>query len=207
MEKITIIDTKVTNLASVCGALDYLGASYKITESYNDILESKRLILPGVGNFGSAVDSIDTLNYRHVILKRVLKDKIPILGICLGMQLLGCASEESEGSKGLGLVNATCTRLKLSRGIKIPHVGFNQVEASNDDILFKDIGPNPDFYFTHSFAFYDVPNSLKYTCKHGESFVAAFQMDHIFGTQFHPEKSQSNGLILLKNFMEFMPNV
>ena len=77
------------------------------------------------------------------------------------------------------------------------------MNVQNDGILFQGIGQNPDFYFTHSFAFYDVCNSLKYTCNHGENFVAAFQMGHIFGTQFHPEKSQSNGLLLLKNFLEF----
>jgi glutamine amidotransferase len=130
----------------------------------------------------------------------IIKNKKPLLGICLGMQLLCKSSTEDGINKGLSFINADVTKFK-EHNIKIPHVGFNQVNKNSDSILFKDINDNSDFYFTHSYKVSSNENIKQSICNYGHNFIAAFEIDNIFGTQFHPELSQNNGLQLLKNFL------
>ncbi|MBA4391136.1 MAG: imidazole glycerol phosphate synthase subunit HisH [Syntrophus sp. (in: bacteria)] len=193
------------NLFSIQSAIRYLGAESIITSDRNIISTADRIILPGVGSFYRAMEHLHTTDLVKVLRESVIYGKIPILGICLGMQLMGLSSTEDGFREGLGLVDCLIERFDVqkSEGLKIPHVGFDTVTMTHKSRLFDGLDAQVDFYFTHSYR-------MKYTeqpygvgiCFHGEPFIAAFEKEHICGTQFHPEKSQTNGLLLLKNFIK-----
>ena len=169
------------------------------------ISNADKLILPGVGSFYKAMDNLKTYNLVEIIKESVNKRQIPILGICLGMQLLGLSSTEDSWSDGFRFIDCPVERFndKAFNNLKIPHVGFDTVSVKRKSKLFDGLESEVDFYFTHSYrmAFKAQPYAVG-TCLHGEPFIAAFEKEHICGTQFHPEKSQTNGLVLLKNFIE-----
>lgn len=200
--KIVIVDYGMGNIHSLLGALTYLGYfDINVSNQNEEILSADRLILPGVGNFARAMQNINSLNLKETL--RIAKEdyQIPILGICLGMQLLGLSSTESGLNKGLGFFNGTVTRFK-SDILAIPHVGYNQVHNDESMRLFNGIKDKSDFYFTHSYKMLSDQNySLAY-CNYVENFVCAFEADCIAGVQFHPELSQHNGLKLINNFLE-----
>ncbi len=202
---IVIIDYGMGNLFSIQSAIHYLGAKSTISSDPGVISNADKLILPGVGSFYKAMDNLKTDNLFEVIKQSVNKRKIPILGICLGMQLLGLSSTEDGWSDGFGLIDCPVDRFndKTFIGLKIPHVGFDTVSVKRKSKLFAGLKSEVDFYFTHSYrmAFKDQPYAVG-TCLHGEPFIAAFEKEHVCGTQFHPEKSQTNGLVLLKNFID-----
>ena len=203
---IVIIDYGMGNLFSIQAALDYIGTKSKISSDPNTVNEATKLILPGVGSFYKAMDNIVKYNLFEVIAEVVTERMVPILGICLGMQLLGLSSTEDGFCTGFGFVDTAVERFDNDAclGLKIPHVGFDSVLIDErKSCLFDGLGDNRDFYFTHSYrmAFYEQPYAVG-VCSHGETFVATFEKDHICGTQFHPEKSQTNGLSLLRNFIE-----
>lgn len=203
---IVIIDYGMGNLFSIQAALDYLGARSTISSDLDIINDADKLILPGVGSFYKAMDNMVRDNLFEVITEAVTDRKTPILGICLGMQLLGLSSTEDGFCSGFGFVDTAVERFNEDAclGLKIPHVGFDTVAIDErGSKLFDRLGDHRDFYFTHSYrmAFSEQPYAAS-LCLHGERFIAAFEKDHICGTQFHPEKSQTNGLILLRNFIE-----
>jgi glutamine amidotransferase len=205
MVTIVIIDYGMGNLFSIQSAIRYLGAESIITSDKNTIIDADRIILPGVGSFYQAMENLHTSSLVAVLRDAVISRQIPILGICLGMQLMGLSSTEDGFCEGLQLVDCPVERFDdgKSEGLKIPHVGFNTVSVMQKSKLFMDMDTRVDFYFTHSFRmkFADQPYATG-VCLHGEPFIAVFEKEHICGTQFHPEKSQTNGLFLLRNFIK-----
>ncbi|MGE5411880.1 MAG: imidazole glycerol phosphate synthase subunit HisH [Clostridiales bacterium] len=200
--KVSIIDYGMGNIHSIRNALEYLGAETEYTSDPEKILDSDRIVLPGVGSYNHAMQTIVTRKLDEVIRMAVNAKKIPILGICLGMQLLGMSGTEDGYIGGLGLFNGKVEKFKLdSYALKVPHIGFNEVEAPLNSILYKGISDIHDFYFVHSYRMITEEKTGVGYCVYGEKFVASFEADNIFGTQFHPEKSQTNGLRLLKNFL------
>jgi glutamine amidotransferase len=200
--KLVIVDYGMGNLKSVTSALRYLGYDdISLSNDFSVLQSADKLILPGVGNYARAMSKINELDLTSCIRRLVLDDKKPILGICLGMQLMGLSSTESGFNSGLGLIDGVVESF-VSTELKIPHVGYNQVRPCKGSRLYSGIHPEPDYYFTHSFRMCSKADIGKTICDYGEEFVASFEIDNIAGVQFHPELSQTNGLQLLKNFIE-----
>jgi glutamine amidotransferase len=171
--------------------LSYLGVASVISNDLNTIKSAGRLILPGVGHFGHGMNQLDTLGISDIIKEHALNDQKPILGICLGMQLMTNFSEEGDVA-GLGLIDARTKKFILQdKSLKIPHMGWNEVSWQKESILLNSIAEKPRYYFVHSYLG---------TTHYGKDFVAAFQHENIIGMQFHPEKSHQFGMELLKNF-------
>lgn len=200
--KILVVDYGMGNLKSVLSAIKYVGYNnIKISNDISDIKTADKLILPGVGNFASAVKKIEELELVPHVREQVLGNKKPILGICLGMQLLGMSSSESGFNSGFGLVDGLVEKFSLN-GLKIPHVGYNQVNINKKGKLYTGLQAKPDFYFTHNYRMHSNSDIGQSECSYGEPFIASFEVENIVGTQFHPELSQKNGLRLIQNFLE-----
>ena len=199
--KLAIVDYGMGNIKSITSTLNFLGIDdILLTSNYDELKYADKLILPGVGSFAKAMSKIIENKIDKKLFELVKINKKPLLGICLGMQLL-CNSSTEEGlNKGLAFVNANVTKFKESN-IKIPHVGFNQVIANPNSKLFQNIGNGSDFYFTHSYKVTSEENLNQSKCIYGQNFIAAFEIENIYATQFHPELSQNNGLKLLENFL------
>ncbi len=199
MTKVTIIDYGVGNIASLKNAFAALAISADLSAETKDILRAERLILPGVGAFATAMSKLKNRRIDDLIKKKA-QDGTPILGICLGMQLLFTASDEQGNRPGLNLIDG-CVQ-HFGTGLKIPHMGWNRIEFARDASLFSDLNTSPYFYFVHSY--YCLPtegtDSIA-TCMYGFPFCAAINRDNIWGVQFHPEKSRKDGLQLLRNFV------
>jgi len=203
--KIVIIDYHMGNVRSVFNALAHLGYSPLISNKKEDIESSDRLILPGVGAFSVGMYNLKKLNLIELLNKQVLEKKKPILGICLGAQLFTKKGYEGGEFDGLGWIDAEVVRIEPSdRKLKVPHIGWNDVSLANPNpsILFKDV-KELDFYFVHSY-YIKCKDKKKVTSEfeYGDNYTASIEQDNIFGVQFHPEKSQLNGLKLLQNFIE-----
>lgn len=202
---VKVIDYGMGNTFSVINALGYLGCNAILTNKSDDIISSDFIILPGVGSFREAMHSLILNKTDQAIKKAVNKQGAYILGICLGMQLLGSHSTEDGDTLGLGLIDNQVdifSHQELGDN-RIPHVGYNSITTNNRNGLFLNLPDEPFFYFNHSYRMLIEDFSPNYaTCNYGVDFLAAFEYDNICGTQFHPEKSQSNGLMLLKNFLE-----
>ena len=195
---IAIIDYGMGNLGSVKNALDSLKIESIITSNISDIKKADKLILPGVGAFKEAMDNLSKLNLIDVIKEEVKNGK-PILGICLGMQLLFSSSEEYGLTNGLNVLKGRIVHFK-ENGLKIPHMGWNNLTIPSNTFLFKGL-TNPYVYFVHSYHLVDTSNEYKLTyTNYGYDFVCAVEYKNIFATQFHPEKSGDIGLKILKNF-------
>jgi len=205
VHNVTIIDYGMGNLWSVKNALEYLNCNVTITNSPKDISNAETLILPGVGSFRLAMKKLSNLKLDDAIIESVKIKKKKILGICLGIQLMSKSSFEDGITSGLNLINQKTIKFELNtQRFRVPHIGFNSVfiEENKKNLLYKDIKNNSDFYFVHS---YYLPlcqiNASLGICNYGCEFVASYEDENIFATQFHPEKSQKNGLKLLKNFL------
>ena len=199
---ITIIDYGMGNLRSVQNALHYLGVGAVISNSAESIASADALVLPGVGSFRSAMLSLESTGLDQAIQDAVLTRGRKILGICLGMQLMGTSSTEDGVTQGLGLIPAPVERFSDRDGRKVPHIGFNTVTAAAQSQLMRGMQDKTDFYFVHSYRMSPLGLAGRVsTCDYGGLFVAAYEQANIFATQFHPEKSQTNGLLLLKNFL------
>jgi len=200
---IIIVDYGMGNLGSIFNILKKIGADSKISNELVDISKAQKIILPGVGAFNNAMTKINERGFQNILIKKALKEKIPILGICLGMQLLTDSSEEGDLS-GLGLIPAKTIRFnfKNEENIKIPHMGWNSVYETNKSLLTENFPQEPRFYFVHSYyvKVEDEINSLLKTKYGGIEFDSAIAKNNIFGTQFHPEKSHKYGIKLLENF-------
>lgn len=202
---IAIINYKMGNLQSVGNLLEYLGESYVITNNKNEIATADKIILPGVGAFGEAMKNLHELDLINIIRQEVLENKKPLLGICLGMQLLAQKGYEGGECEGLSLVEGEVKRFDLAdKTLPIPHVGWNNVTPKETSILFGKNIKDRVFYFVHSYHFIcknesDVSGYADY----GGKFVASIEHNNIFATQFHPEKSQEDGIELFKNFLSY----
>jgi glutamine amidotransferase len=202
-----VIDYGMGNLQSVENALRFCGCTPVISGEPKEIAQADCLLLPGVGSFRKAMTTIEETGIADAMREAVLNKKRKILGICLGMQLLGLKGSEDGESPGLGFVCESVDRFsKPAIGqLKVPHVGFNDVYWDEPGEMFRGMTSPRDYYFVHSYRMLRVQGEGVFTAisKHGEEFTAAFQKQNIFGTQFHPEKSQTNGIMLLQNFLEF----
>ena len=199
---IAILDYDAGNMKSVEKAFLKLGANPVVTRDYAKIKKSDHVVLPGVGSFGDAMDHLKKYELDKVIYGLVEK-KVPFLGICLGLQLLFESSDESPQVEGLGILKGTINRIPKADGLKIPHIGWNDLTLQNDGRLFQNLPANPYVYFVHSFYLKAKDeNIVKATTDYGVKIHASVEEGNVFACQFHPEKSSDVGLAILKNFME-----
>lgn len=200
--KVVIVDYGMGNIRSIVSTLMYLNVKDVIvSDKLQDFESADKLILPGVGNFGLAINIIRARNVDRYLKLVAVEQKKPLLGICLGMQLLGLSSSEHGINTGLSFVNGIVTRFDNNL-VKVPHVGFNQVKINSKSKLFDGIIDKADFYFTHSYRMHSDDDINQSLCSYQDDFIAGFEVDNICGVQFHPELSQFNGLRLLKNFID-----
>lgn len=204
-KQIVVIDYGMGNLGSIANMLKYLGANAIISADKAVIEKADKLILPGVGHFDRAMQNIHQLGFIELIQQKVLSEKVPIMGICLGMQLL-CNSSEEGADKGLGFVDANVVKFNFdkSQNLKVPHMGWNKVAlAKPDSLITRGLSEEARFYFVHSY--YVTCNSsedILTKSTYGHEFVSSFEKNNIVGVQFHPEKSHKFGITLFRNFIE-----
>lgn len=197
---IAIIDYDAGNLKSVEKALNYLGEETVVSRDRDVIMSADKVILPGVGSFGDAMDKLHKYNLINTI-NDVCDKKTPFLGICLGLQLLFKDSDESVGVPGLGILDGKIVRIPDCEGLKIPHIGWNSLELKNNGRLFEGIKDNSHVYFVHSYYLQAKDEKIvKATTDYSTNIHASVEQDNIFACQFHPEKSGDVGLKILKNF-------
>lgn len=198
---IALIDYDAGNIRSVKKALAALGEETEVTRDAERILAADRVILPGVGSFGDAMGKLHSFQLVDVI-KETIRRKTPFLGICLGLQLLFERSEESPGVEGLGILKGEILRIPEKDGLKIPHIGWNSLTFPNPGRLFEGIEENPYVYFVHSYYLKAAESSIVTAeTEYGTLIHASVEKDNVFACQFHPEKSSSVGLSILKNFI------
>lgn len=197
---IAIIDYDAGNIKSVEKALQFLGEEACITREPEKILTADKVILPGVGSFGDAMEKLHKYELVPVI-KEVTGRKTPFLGICLGLQLLFESSEESPGVEGLGLLKGKIVRIPEVNGQKVPHMGWNSLKFPKQGRLFEGISEDSYVYFVHSYYLKAEEDIVTATTEYGITIHASVEKDNIFACQFHPEKSSDTGLRILKNFI------
>ena len=202
MIKIAIIDYDVGNIKSICNAFKYMGLKIDIIKDPLKVKNYDKIILPGVGSFNHCIKKIKEKRFDHELINFARKEKI-ILGICVGMQLLCKNSCEDGQNNGLNLFENEVTKFSAQevKNKTIPHIGFNSIITHKESKLFKDFNSNPDFYFIHSYKVEAKEENYFYSYfNYGGKFIASIEKDNIFGVQFHPEKSQLNGIKLFYNF-------
>lgn len=198
---IAIIDYDAGNIKSVEKALNFLGEEAVITRDHKEILSSDKVILPGVGAFGDAMGKLHQYGLVDTI-QEVVEKGIPFLGICLGLQLMFESSDEAPGVKGLGLLSGKVIRIPKQDGLKIPHMGWNNIKVKKGAKLFKGLGADPYVYFVHSYYLKaDDEDIVAATTEYGVTIHASVEKDNVYACQFHPEKSSTVGLQILKNFI------
>ena len=198
---IAIIDYDAGNIKSVEKALQYLGEEAVITRDREEILNSDKVILPGVGAFGDAMEKLHQYGLVDTI-QEVVDRRIPFLGICLGLQLMFESSDEAPGVEGLGLLPGKILRIPKKGDMKIPHMGWNDIKIKEGAKLFAGLEDHPYVYFVHSYYLQaDDPSIVAATTEYGVTIHDSVEKDNIFACQFHPEKSSTVGLQILKNFI------
>jgi len=206
----TIIDYGVGNIGSIANMLKKVNEDAIITSDLEKIADAKKLVLCGIGAFDDGMSKLGNMGIIDILKKKVLTDKTPILGVCLGMQLFTKYSE--EGSKeGLGFISGHTQKFQFQetvpaggKPLRIPHMGWNLVNLSKKSKLFNDMYEEPRFYFVHSYhVVTDHPDDVLLTASYGYPFTAAFEKDNIIGVQFHPEKSHKFGMKLYENFVKY----
>ena len=199
---IAIIDYDAGNIKSVEKALISLGQEVCVTRDADEILQADKVILPGVGAFGDAMEKLHRYGLVDVI-RKVVEKKTPFLGICLGLQLLFERSDEASGVEGLGILKGEVLKIPATEGLKIPHMGWNSLQLKHNGKLFQNLGEETYVYFVHSYYLKaEDPSIVKATTEYGVSIDASVEQENVFACQFHPEKSSDAGLQILKNFIE-----
>lgn len=199
---IAIIDYDAGNIRSVEKAFNYLGQETIVTRDRDIILDADKVVLPGVGSFGDAMEKLNRYNLVQVI-EDVCHKKTPFLGICLGLQLLFKSSDETKGVAGLGILDGEILRIPEEPGLKIPHIGWNSLEITPDGRLFNGINNQSYVYFVHSYYLKAKDEAIvKASTEYGCRIHASVEKDNIFACQFHPEKSGETGLKILSNFAD-----
>jgi imidazole glycerol-phosphate synthase subunit HisH len=202
---ISIIDCGMGNVGSIANMLKKIGVHSAVTSDLEDIQASEKLILPGIGAFDQGMQSLTSRGLIEVLNRKVVEQKTPVLGICLGAQLITRGSEEGR-LPGLGWIAADTVRFSRAAGngnLKIPHMGWNYVDPASDDALLRDLPPQPRFYFVHSYHLRcDRDSDVIGWTEYRYRFASVVRHENICGMQFHPEKSHKFGLQLLRNFVE-----
>lgn len=200
---VAIVDYGLGNLRSVAGAVERLGHDVVITSDPDELARADKLILPGVGAFGDGMRNLRDRGLVAPLNALALGQRKPIIGLCLGAQLLARTSAEFGNHEGLGWIDATIERIPGGNGFRVPHVGWNELHQVRESILFTGIPEDALFYYVHSYHIVaSEPEMVKGETDYGGRLVAVVEQGNIFGTQFHPEKSQLEGLKLLRNFLE-----
>nr|WP_294678834.1 imidazole glycerol phosphate synthase subunit HisH [uncultured Blautia sp.] len=199
---IGIIDYDAGNIKSVEKALQYLGQETVVSRDPEVLLKADKVVLPGVGSFGDAMEKLH--NYGLIpVIHRIVDKGTPFLGICLGLQLLFESSEETPGAEGLGILKGRIVKIPPSEGLKIPHMGWNSLHLQNSGRLFQGISEDAYVYFVHSYYLQaEEPEIVKATTQYSTCIHASVEKGNVFACQFHPEKSSSVGLQILKNFAQ-----
>ncbi len=202
-----IIDSGMGNLLSVRHALDFLGAEAKVCTHPRDLRGIDRIVLPGVGAFGDCIRNLRQRGFAPVLTDMVVRDGVPVLGICLGMQVMARRGFEGGEHEGLGWIGGDVVRIPTEDvALRVPHVGWNEVNYRTGSPLFDRLPGACDCYFVHSYCIEcDDPEDVEATCEYGRPLTAAVRKGNIFATQFHPEKSQDHGLRILENFIAWRP--
>lgn len=198
---ITVVNYGLGNIGSILNMFRYLDIPCEIASDLETIKNSSKLLLPGVGAFGHGMEELNKRNFTEVIKDKVHIEGTPILGICLGMQLLCNSSDENAGIKGLGLIDGEVKRFKPSKNYPVPHMGWNTVNIVNSNALTKNLNEGCRFYFVHSF--FVSPSKLSdvsMITTYQHDFASMVANNNIFGAQFHPEKSHKHGMAFLKAF-------
>lgn len=201
--RVAIVDYGLGNLRSVAGAVERLGHEPVVSSEPEELDRADKLVLPGVGAFGDGMRNLRERGLVEPLSRLVLEERKPILGLCLGAQLLGRRSDEFGEHEGLGWLDVSAQRIPAGNGLRIPHVGWNELHQVRESALFAGIEDGALFYYVHSYHLVaDDPKLVKGETDYGGRLTALVERDNIFGTQFHPEKSQRDGLRLLGNFLE-----
>jgi len=206
--KVTIVDYNSGNISSVINSFNEVAqnnATIEVTSDLNKINSSDKIVLPGQGSFKSCVDALNKISGLNDALNEfVIENKKPLLGICVGLQMFADIGYEETETKGLGWISGKVSKIDNRGGkFKLPHIGWNQINIVKDSQIFKDIENNSHMYFVHSYEF--VPNDKKVvsaTTDYSSNIVCSIEKENIFGTQFHPEKSDKLGLKIIENFMK-----
>jgi glutamine amidotransferase len=206
---IAVVDYGMGNLQSVLNAFEVLGHDAVLVEEASELVQASAIVVPGVGAFRDGMANIQERGFVEVLERKVLEEGTPFLGVCLGLQILAGESEEHGTHRGLGWLQGSVRRVDpADPEYSVPHMGWNEVSTANaDEVLFADIEDGVSFYFVHSYHLKPTPGSeelVTTTAWHGESITASVRKNHIFGVQFHPEKSQAAGLKLYENFVDFV---
>lgn len=203
MQRIIVIDYGMGNLFSVAKKLTQIGASVVVSSSINDVETADKIILPGVGHFGKAMKNLNDLNLVDALNQKVLIEKTPVLGICLGMQLM-CKSSEEGNCDGLNWVNAEVKRFQVNDSLryKVPHTGWNQIQIEKESPVMQGLKSEDELYFVHSYhVTCNNPSDILNSTLFEQRFTSAFQKENIIGVQYHPEKSYDVGKQLIQNFI------
>lgn len=201
MREVTVIDYGMGNLRSVRNAFEALGADVNVSEDPKVAFAAERIVLPGVGAFGDGMDNLRRRGWIDFLEREVRENGRPFLGLCLGMQLLATTGTEHGTHAGLGWVTGTVERIESDK-VRVPHVGWNDVEFTKENGLYAGLSSPEAFYFVHSYTFCPQdPDVVSGVCHHGGEFAASVEFDNIFATQYHPEKSHKIGLAVLQNFL------
>jgi imidazole glycerol-phosphate synthase subunit HisH len=201
---IKIIDYGMGNIQSVKNAFELLNSKVEIISDPSNIKNADGIILPGVGAFSNAVKNLKERKLIEPLKEAVINNKVPLLGICLGMQLLADKSEERGNNDGLSFISGEIRKIPHKEGLRLPHVGWNEVTIKKKEPLFKNIIDKGSFYFVHSYRFECDDEFVVATTDYGQKINAVVRKENIFGIQFHPERSQRKGLHMLANFISYI---
>jgi glutamine amidotransferase len=199
-----IVDFGIGNIRSVKNAFELFNNKVEIINDPSQIKNADGIILPGVGAFGNAIKNLQKQRLIEPIKEAVINQKVPLLGICLGMQLLAEKSEENGIYDGLSLIPGNICKIPIKDGYRLPHIGWNEVNIKLKVPLFENINDKSSFYFVHSYRFQCDNEFVVATANYGENINAVVQKENVFGVQFHPERSQKKGLYLINNFINYI---
>lgn len=200
---ITIINYGSGNIRAIGNIYDRLNISYKIASSPQEVHGAQKIFLPGVGAFDETISMLDKTGFREVLDKEIIQNKVPVIGICVGMQILAESSEEGS-LPGLGYIKGRVKKIDetlLKQKPKLPHLGWNSIQIARENTLLDGVDEEFGFYFLHTYYFEcENDSDILATTNYGKSFASAVNHENVYGIQFHPEKSHNNGVTLLKNF-------